>query len=124
MSMSFCRTALVDVISTSERGHGVASEKVGTGDCCVLSMDAAEELAAEEWGSKIASIHAFNTKRVTMGYDNRPEEGSVMDIVYNNGRIQRTLSTGRVIWMGEPLSKKTLLNYFSSAMEDIRNGIR
>jgi hypothetical protein len=83
-----------------------------------------EELAAEEWGSKIASIHAFNTKRVTMGYDNRPEEGSVMDIVYNNGRIQRTLSTGRVIWMGEPLSKKTLLNYFSSAMEDIRNGIR
>ena len=83
-----------------------------------------EELAAEEWGSKIASIHAFNTAQVTMGYDNRPEEGSVMDIIYNNGRIQRTLSTGRVVWMGEPLSKKTLLNYFSSVMEDIRNGTR
>lgn len=83
-----------------------------------------EELAAEEWGSKIASIHAFNTEQVTMGYDNRPKEGSVMDIIYNNGRIQRTLSTGRVVWLGEPLSKKTLLNYFSSVMEDIRNGVR
>jgi hypothetical protein len=26
-----------------------------------------EELAAEEWGNKIASIHAFNTEQVTMG---------------------------------------------------------
>ena len=83
-----------------------------------------EQLAAEEWGKAIASIHAFNTNQVTMWYDNRLKDGSVMDIIYNNGRIKRTLPSGKTIWIGEPLSKKTLLNYFSSAMEDLRHGLR
>ena len=83
-----------------------------------------EQLVAEQWGNKIASVHAFNTEQVTMWYDNRLEDGSVMDIIYNNGRIKRTLPSGKTIWIGEPLSKKTLLNYFSSAMEDLRHGLR
>jgi len=79
--------------------------------------------AAEAWGNQISDIHAFNTTQVTMWYDNRLDDGHVLDVRYNNGRIKRTLSTGRQIWIGEPLSKKSLLDKFSNYMEDLRNGI-
>ena len=59
-----------------------------------------------------------------MWYDNRLEDGSVLDVSYNNGRIKRTLSSGRTVWIGEPLSKKSMMQKFESFMEDMRNGIR
>jgi|TARA_R110001583_G_scaffold130665_3_gene282377 hypothetical protein len=82
------------------------------------------EIAAEEWGNEVSNIHAFNTEQVTMWYDNRLEDGSVLDVSYNNGRIKRTLSSGRTVWIGEPLSKKSMMQKFESFMEDMRNGIR
>ena len=83
-----------------------------------------EEIAAEDWGNEVTDVHAFNTTQVTMWYDNRLDDGSVLDVRYNNGRIKRTLSTGRQIWIGEPLSKRSLVDKFSNYMEDLRNGIR
>ena len=83
-----------------------------------------QELAAEDWGNEVADIHAFNTEQVTMWYDNRPDDGHVLDVRYNNGKIKRTLSTGRVVWIGEQISKKSMIELFSSYMEDLRSGTR
>lgn len=83
-----------------------------------------QELAAEDWGNEVADIHAFNTEQVTMWYDNRLDDGHVLDIRYNNGKIKRILSTGRVVWIGEQHSKKSMLERFSNYMEDVRYGTR
>jgi len=83
-----------------------------------------QELAAEDWGNKVADIHAFNTEQVTMWYDNRLDDGHVLDVRYNNGKVKRTLSTGRVVWIGEQISKKSMVEMFSNYMEDLRYGSR
>jgi len=80
--------------------------------------------AAEAWGNQISDIHAFNTKQVTMWYDTRLDDGNVIDIRYNNGKIERTLSTGRIVWIGEQYSRKSMIERFSKVMEDIRSGVR
>ena len=83
-----------------------------------------QELAAEDWGNEVADIHAFNTEQVTMWYDNRLDDGHVLDVRYNNGKVKRTLSTGRVVWIGEQISKKSMVEMFSNYMEGLRYGSR
>lgn len=54
-----------------------------------------KKLAAEDWASKVKSIHSHSLS--SMYYDDRPEDTngkSVTDIEYNSGRIERKLNTG------------------------------
>ena len=83
-----------------------------------------QELAAEDWGNEVADIHAFNTEQVTMWYDNRLDDGHDLDVRYSNDKVKRTLSTGRVVWIGEQISKKSMVEMFSNYMEDLHYGSR
>ena len=57
--------------------------------------------AAEEWAGGVKCLHSHQLK--SMWYDDRPQDtddGSVMDIQFNDGRIKRTIiKSGEVIWM-------------------------
>ena len=59
------------------------------------------KLDAEKWANGVKCIHAHQLK--SMWYDDRPQDtdlSPVMDIQYNDGRIQRTIvKTKEVIWM-------------------------
>ena len=67
--------------------------------------------AAEEWAGGIKCLHSHQLK--SMWYDDRPEdtdEGPVMDIQYNDGRIERTIiKTGEKIIMGKKLEGDDLV---------------
>ena len=48
-----------------------------------------------------------------MLYDNRNNDGSVMDIEYNNGVVQRTIkSSGEIIYFGEALTGQALVDSY------------
>ena len=51
---------------------------------------------AEQWSRGVQNIHAHSLS--SMWYDTRPEDTkggkSVTDITYNDGHVERTLSTG------------------------------
>ncbi len=74
-----------------------------------------EVLAAEEWGKGVKWLHVHSMN--SCWYDNRPEDtadgNSVMDIMYNSGKIVRRINkTGKEIIMDrgttgkEPLLEK------------------
>jgi len=68
-------------------------------------------LEAEEWASGVKSIHAHSF--TSMWYDTRGNDGSVMDIEYNNGVVQRTIkSSGEIIYFGEALTGQALLDSY------------
>ena len=48
------------------------------------------ELEAVEWGNNVKDIHGFDTTTTSMWYETRPNDGRVMDIRYNDGRIEGT----------------------------------
>ena len=56
------------------------------------------KLKAEEWANGVKSLHAHSIS--SMWYDDRPQDTSegktVIDKEYNNGIVERTLSTGEV----------------------------
>ena len=58
-------------------------------------------LKAEKWANGISCLHSHQLK--SMWYDDRPQDtdnGPVMDVSYNDGRVKRTIiKTGEVIWM-------------------------
>ena len=82
------------------------------------------EIEVEKWGSEVIDITMFDTTISSYWYETRPGDGRVVDTRYNNGRIKRLLPSGKTIWIGEPLSKKSMVDTFMSKMEDIRHGIR
>jgi hypothetical protein len=69
---------------------------------------------AEQWSRGVQNIHAHSLS--SMWYDTRPEdtEGgkSVTDITYNDGHVERTLSTGEKIILGERLTGQDLLDAY------------
>lgn len=71
--------------------------------------------AAEEWADGIKCLHSHQLK--SMWYDDRPQDtddGPVMDVQYNDGRIKRTLiNTGKVIMMGEQITGDDLVYEYS-----------
>ncbi len=73
------------------------------------------KLEAEKWANGIKCLHAHKLK--SMWYDDRPQdtdESPVMDIQYNDGRIERRiLATGKVVWFGEAVKGEALLQAYS-----------
>ena len=71
--------------------------------------------AAEEWADGIKCLHSHQLK--SMWYDDRPQDtddGPVMDVQYNDGRIKRTIiNTGKVIMMGEQITGDDLVYEYS-----------
>lgn len=70
-----------------------------------------DKLAAEKWAKGVRSLQAHSLK--SMWYDYRPQDtdnGSVMDVHYNDGSIQRTIqSTGETVIMGKQLTGEDLV---------------
>ena len=73
------------------------------------------KLEAEQWANGIKSIHAHQIK--SMWYDDRPQdtdEGPVMDIQYNDGRIERKIqTTGKVVWFGKQVIGEELIHAYT-----------
>jgi hypothetical protein len=58
------------------------------------------KLEAEEWAAKVKSLHAHSLD--SMWYGESRSDGSVTDIEYNDGRVERTInSTGKVVMLNE-----------------------
>lgn len=71
------------------------------------------ELEAVEWGNNVKDIHGFDTKTTSMWYETRPNDGRVMDIRYNDGRIERHIaSSGAIIQLGERKTLKELVDAY------------
>ena len=71
--------------------------------------------AAEEWADGIKCLHSHQLK--SMWYDDRPQDtddGPVMDVQYNDGRIKRTIiNTGKVVMMGKQITVEDLVYEYS-----------
>lgn len=71
------------------------------------------KLEAEEWANEVAGIHAHSLS--SMWYDNHPEDttdGGVIDVTYNDGRIERS-KNGKVIRvMGKRLTGDMLVDAY------------
>lgn len=73
------------------------------------------KLEAEKWANGIKCLHAHKLK--SMWYDDRPQdtdESPVMDIQYNDGRIERRIQkTGEVVWLGEQVIGEELVHAYT-----------
>ena len=68
-------------------------------------------IEAEKWASGVKSLHAHSF--TSMWYDTRGNDGSVMDIEYNNGVVKREIrSTGETVYFGEALTGQALLGSY------------
>ena len=68
-------------------------------------------LLAEEWSNKVKSLHAHSLN--SCWYDTRGNDGSVLDIEYNNGVVKREVrETGEIVFFGEPMNDEELLQTF------------
>lgn len=76
-------------------------------------------LEAEEWADGIKDLHTFDTKTTNMWYEKRSDDGRVMDVRYNDERIQRTLLGDRpkgtkcTIWFGKRLTGDDLISAYT-----------
>ena len=56
------------------------------------------KIEAEEWANGVKSLHAHSLD--SLWYGESRSDGSVIDVEYNDGRVQRTInSTGKIIWL-------------------------
>ena len=73
------------------------------------------KLEAEKWAKGVKVLHAHQLK--SMWYDDRPQDtddSSVLDIQYNDGRIERRIQkTGEVVQMGEQIKGEELIRAYS-----------
>jgi len=69
------------------------------------------KIEAEEWASGVKSIHAHSL--TSLWYDKGREDGSVLDVQYNDGRVKREItSTGETIILGTQLIGDALLEQY------------
>jgi len=72
------------------------------------------QLEAEEWGMQIQSLHAHSLD--SMWYDKRPQDTangkSVMDIIYNSGKITRKFNSGKTIVLQKGMTGKELIDKY------------
>ena len=68
-------------------------------------------IEAEDWAKGVKGLHAHSLS--SMWYDNRPqdtEEGQIVtDIEYNDGVVERKLSSGETVYFGKKLTGDDLL---------------
>jgi hypothetical protein len=71
-------------------------------------------LEAEAWSRGVKTLHAHALS--SMWYDDRGNDGSVMDTEYNSGLIKREIrETDEVVYFGEPLSGDALIDQYTRA---------
>ena len=69
------------------------------------------KIEAEERAKGVRSLHAHSL--TSLWYDNGREDGSVLDIQYNDGRVERKIdSTGETIILGTQLIGKELVEQY------------
>ncbi len=72
-------------------------------------------LEAEKWANGVKTVHSHQLK--SMWYDDRPEDtdnGPVIDVSYNDGRIERTIiKSKKKIMMGEAITGEELLRAYT-----------
>jgi hypothetical protein len=57
-------------------------------------------VAAEEWANGVKSLHVHSLDSLWYGIGR--SDGSVTDIEYNDGRVQRTINaTNKVVWLNK-----------------------
>ena len=73
----------------------------------------AVKLAAEEWANEVNGLHAHSL--TSMWYETNPEDmdnGGVLDVHYNDGRIERSKGGKIIRVMGERLTCQRLIDRF------------
>ena len=69
------------------------------------------KLEAEEWAQGVKSLHAHSLN--SLFYADGRNDGSVLDIQYNDGSVKRTIaSTDEVVMLGESLRGEKLINEY------------
>lgn len=69
------------------------------------------KIEAEEWAKGVKSIHAHSL--TSLWYDKGREDGSVLDVQYNDGRVKREItSTGETIILGTQLVGDALIEQY------------
>ena len=80
-----------------------------------------KQLAAEEWGAEIRSIHTHSLS--SMWYDNRPQDtksGKVTDTTYNDLSIERRLHNGALVFFNEEkLTGEALVDAWEKATHNL-----
>lgn len=70
------------------------------------------KLEAEKWAQGVKTLHAHSL--TSMAYDIRGNDGSVMDIEYNDGSIKREIQSNKqIVWLGEQLTGDELIQAYS-----------
>ena len=68
-------------------------------------------ILAHEWANGVKSLHAHSL--TSCWYDTRGNDGSVLDIEFNNGVVKREIrETGEIVFFGEPLNEEEFLQTF------------
>tara|TARA_B110000438_G_scaffold255556_1_gene262426 strand:+ start:276 stop:539 length:264 start_codon:yes stop_codon:yes gene_type:complete len=69
------------------------------------------KLEAEEWAGGVKSLHGHSLN--SLWYADGRSDGSVLDIMYNDGSIERQInSTGETVILGERLTGQDLVNSY------------
>ena len=68
-------------------------------------------LSAEKWARGVKTLHAHSL--TSLWYDDRGDDGSVMDTEYNDGLVMREIrKTGEIVYFGKSLEGDELLQHF------------
>lgn len=68
-------------------------------------------LEAEEWASGVKSLHGHSLN--SLWYADGRSDGSVLDIMYNDGSVERQItSTGEKVILGKRLKGQDLVNSY------------
>ena len=71
-------------------------------------------LEAEAWSRGVKTLHAHGLS--SMWYDDRGNDGSVMDTEYNSGLIKREIvETDEVVYFGKKLTGDALIDQYTRA---------
>lgn len=69
------------------------------------------KIEAETWAKGVKSVHAHSL--TSLWYAEDREDGSVLDVQYNDGSVRRTISSNnKVVMLGEALRGKELVNEY------------
>jgi len=70
------------------------------------------KIEAEEWAIGVKSLHGHSLN--SLWYADGRSDGSVLDIMYNDGSVERQItSTGETVILGERLEGQDLVNSYT-----------